>query len=239
MAFTVQINCGSGMQSIDTGVPLYPRGHLGSDPGRRRGSAELRAAGLAAAGRALVRGLGRRQGNPRQDHGGDRQSAAGLFQADHRAGARADRSDHRTQHGADRRSGRPSLRHHPRAIGCLCGRKPQAARQRAGAGLAQGRGRDRVRARRQVLRSRRRRAAGFHAGDAGETEAGVRAALGPGHRRQFLADHRRRVLGHPGLGRRGRQTRPDAEGRDRRQPMVGARSLASWASARCCRRPHF
>ncbi len=34
------------------------------------------------------------------------------------------------------------------------------------------------------------------------------------------------------------KARPQAEGRHRRQPMVGARSLASWASARCCRRPN-
>ena len=59
----------------------------------------------------------------------------------------------------------------------------------------------------------------------GKTEAGVRAALGPGHRRQFLADHRRRVLDHPGVGRGGQEARSDAEGRDRRQPVVGARSL--------------
>ncbi len=65
----------------------------------------------------------------------------------------------------------------------------------------------------------------FDAGDTGKAEAGVRAALGPGHRRQFLADHRRRVLDHPGLGRGGQEARPDAKGRDRRQPMVGARSL--------------
>ena len=205
-------------------LPLYPRGRLRPDPGRRRRSAEPRAAGVAAAGRALVRRACRRQGHSRQA-GRARQGAAGLFQADHRPRARPHRSDHRTQHGPDRRSGRPSLRHHARAVGRLCRRKPQAAGERASARLAQGRGRDRVRARRQILRSRRRRAAGFDAGDAGETEAGVRAALGQGHRRQFLADHRRRVLGHPGL-RRGRQeARPDAEGRDRRQPMVGARSL--------------
>ena len=47
--------------------------------------------------------------------------------------------------------------------------------------------------------------------DAGKTEAGIRAAVGPGHRRQFLADHRRRVLDHPGLGRGGREAWPDAE----------------------------
>ena len=237
VAFTVQINCGSGMQSIDTGYRYI-----------REGVSDLILAGGAEAlsyaplvwpqqGVRWFAGLAGAKGILGQA-GGDRQGAAGLFQADHRAGARADRSDHRTQHGADRRSGRPSLRHHPRAIRRLRGRKPQAARQRAGAGLAQGRGRNRVRARRQILRSRRRRAAGFHAGEAGGAEAGVRAALGPGHRRQFLADHRRRVLDHPGVGRGGREARPDAEGRDRRQPMVGARSLASWASVRCCRRPN-
>ncbi len=57
-----------------------------------------------------------------------------------------------------------------------------------------------------------------------QAEAGVRAALGPGHRRQLLADHRRRFMDHPGFGRRGREAWSDAEGRDRRQPMVGARS---------------
>ena len=223
VAFTVQINCGSGMQSIDTGYRYIREGNAEPDSGRRRGSAEPRAAGVAAAGRALVRRLGRRERRLCQGRGGA-ESPAGLFQAGHRPRARADRSDHRTQHGADRRGGRPSVRHHAGAVGRLCRRKPQAARQRAGAGLAEGRGRDRVRARRQILRSRRRRAAGLHAGDAGKTEAGVRAAVGPGHRRQFIADHRRRVVGHPRVGRRGRQTRPDAEGRHRRQPMVGARS---------------
>src|SRR6202158_1202276 len=205
------------------GLSLYPRRHLRLDFGRRLGSAELRAFGLAAAGRALVRRAGRRQGNSRQDRG-DRESAPGLLQADHRPGARADRSDHRTQHGTNRRSGRSPLRHHPRAIGRLCRRKPQAVGQRAGAGISQGRGRNRVRARRQILRSRRWRAAGFLAGDAGETKTGIRTALGPGHRRQLLANHRRRIMDYPRFGRRRCKTRPDAEGRDRRQPMVGARS---------------
>ena len=58
----------------------------------------------------------------------------------------------------------------------------------------------------------------------GKTEAGVRAPLGQGHRRQFLADHRRRVLGDPRLRRGRRQARPDAEGGHSRQPVVGARS---------------
>src|SRR6266849_5872689 len=41
---------------------------------------------------------------------------------------------------------------------------------------------------------------------------------------QFLADHRRRIMDHPCVGRRGQKAWPDAKGRDRRQPMVGARS---------------
>ena len=53
-----------------------------------------------------------------------------------------DRSHHRTQHGPDRRGGRPSLRHHPCAVGRLCRRKPQAAGKSAIGRLAQGRGRD-------------------------------------------------------------------------------------------------
>ena len=205
VAFTVQINCGSGMQSIDTGYRYIREGV--SDLILAGGAEALSHAPLVwpqqgvrwFAGLAGAKGIGAKIMARAE-------SAAVLFQADHRARARADRSHHRTQHGPDRRSGRPSLRHHPRAVGRLCRRKPQAARQRAGAGLAEGRGRNRVRARRQILRSRRRRAAGLHAGDAGEAEAGVRAALGPGHRRQFLADHRRRVLGDPRFRRGGRQS---------------------------------
>ena len=237
VAFTVQINCGSGMQSIDTGYRYIREGVSDLILAGGAEALELRAAGLAAAGRALVCRTGRRQGNCRQA-GGARESAPVLFQADHRPRARPDRSDHRTQHGTNRRSGRSSLRHHPRAVGRLCGRKPQAAGERAGARFSERRGRNRVRTRRKILRSRRRRAAGFLAGYIGEAQTGVRAALGPGHRRQLLADHRWRILDHSGFGRSRRQTRPDAESRDRRQPMVGARSRASWASARCCRRPN-
>ena len=73
VAFTMQINCGSGMQSIDTGYRYI-----------REGVSELRAAGLAGAGRALVCGARRRQGCRRQDHGRVK-GATGRFQADHRA----------------------------------------------------------------------------------------------------------------------------------------------------------
>ena len=70
VAFTEQINCGSGMQSIDTGLSLHPRRRCRPDPRRRRRSAEPCAAGVAAARRALVRRPCRRQGHSAQDHGG-------------------------------------------------------------------------------------------------------------------------------------------------------------------------
>ena len=232
VAFTVQINCGSGMQSIDTGYRYIREGV--SDLILAGGAEALSHAPLVwpAARRALVCRTCRRQRHRRKDHG-RAEGEAVLFQADHRPGARADRSHHRTQHGPDRRSRRPSLQHHPRAVRCLCRRKPQAACQRAIAGLAEGRSRNRVLARRQIFRSRRRRAAGFHAGVAGKAEAGVRAPVGPRHRRQFLADHRRRFLGDPRVGGSRGQARADAEGRHPRQPMVGARSLhhGAWPGA--------
>ncbi len=83
VAFTVQINCGSGHAVDRHGLPLYPRGRLGPDFGGRLGGVELCAAGVAAAGRALVCRPGDRQGNPRQARR-DCESAARLFQADHR-----------------------------------------------------------------------------------------------------------------------------------------------------------
>ena len=223
VAFTVQINCGSGMQSIDTAYRYIREGVSDLDSGGWRRGAEPRAAGVAATGRALVCGPCGREGHRRKNHG-RAEGEAELFQADHRAGARTDRSHHRTQHGPDRRSGRASLWRHPRAVGRLCRRKPQAAGEGAIGRLAQGRGRNRVRARRKILRSRRRRAAGFDAGEPGETEAGVRAPVGQGHGGEFLADHRRRVLGDPRLRRGCGQARPDAEGGHSRQPVVGARS---------------
>ena len=152
VAFTVQINCGSGMQSIDTAYRYI-----------REGVSDLILAGGAEAlshaplvwpqqGVRWFAGLAGAKGIGAKDHGGA-EGEAELFQADHRARARPDRSHHRTQYGPDRRSGRASLRHHPRAVGRLCRRKPQAAGESAIGRLAQGRGRDRVRARRQILRS--------------------------------------------------------------------------------------
>ena len=130
VAFTVQINCGSGMQSIDTGYRYIREGI--SDLILAGGAEALSHAPLVwpqqgvrwFARLASAKGFWRQ--NPRRV-----ESAAELFQADHRAGARAHRSRHRAEHGPDRRSGRPSLRHHPRAIGRLCRRKPQAARESA------------------------------------------------------------------------------------------------------------
>ena len=135
------------------GVPLHPRRRVGFNSCRRQRGAELRTAGVAAAGGALVRGAGDRQGDSGEARR-DREGASGLLQTDHRARARPDRSDHRTQHGPDGRSRRPSLRHHARAVGRLCRRKPPAVGACAGERLPEGRGRDRVCARRQILRSR-------------------------------------------------------------------------------------
>ena len=63
VAFTVQINCGSRHAVDRHRLPLHPRGRCRSDPGRRRRGAEPCAAGVAAAGRALVRRARRRQGH--------------------------------------------------------------------------------------------------------------------------------------------------------------------------------
>src|ERR1700759_662791 len=83
VAFTVQINCGSGMQSIDTAYRYIREGH-----------GDLILAGGAAPGGALVCRAGRRQGHARQDRRRIK-GAAELLEADYRTGARAHRSDHR------------------------------------------------------------------------------------------------------------------------------------------------
>ena len=72
----------------------------------------------------------------------------------------------------------------------------------------------------------------FDGRDARKAEAGVRASLGPGHRRQFLADHRRCLLGDPRLRRGGRKAQTDAEG-CRSSTATGPRSIrASWGWGR-------
>ena len=231
VAFTVQINCGSGMQSIDTGYRYI-----------REGSSDLILAGGAEAlsyaplvwpqqGVRWFAGLAGAKGIARQDRGARRRRGRRYFKPI--IGLERGLTDPITELNMGQTA---------EVVGHLFGitraqsdaYAVESHKRLANAqaqGLAERRGRNRVRARRQVLRSRRRRAAGFLAGDAGQIEAGVRAALGPGHRRQLLADHRRRLLGDPRV-RRGRgQTWPDAEGRDRRQPMVGARSQHHGARA--------
>ena len=224
VAFTVQINCGSGMQSIDTGYRYIREGV--SDLILAGGSEALSYAPLVwpQQGVRWFAGLA---------------GAKGIL-GKIAAIAKARPAYFKPVIGLERGLTDPitelNMGQTAEVVGHLFGitraqsdayavESHQAAGQCASAGFSEGRGRDRVRARRKILRSRRRRAAGFHAGETGGTEAGVRAALGPGHRRQFLADHRRRILDHPGFGRRRQKARPDAEGRDRRQPMVGARSL--------------
>ncbi len=62
MAFTVQINCGSGMQSIDTAYRTIEAGKADMSLAGGAGSIELRAAGVSAIRRALVRKTRDRQG---------------------------------------------------------------------------------------------------------------------------------------------------------------------------------
>jgi acetyl-CoA C-acetyltransferase len=68
-AFTVQINCGSGMQSIDTAYPLYPERNVRPDSGRRRRCAQPFATGVPSRRRGLVRRAVLRQGSARQGAG--------------------------------------------------------------------------------------------------------------------------------------------------------------------------
>src|ERR1700747_354203 len=82
VAFTLQINCGSGMQSIDTAYRYIREGNAnlilagGTD-------FELCAAGLAEPGRALVCGACYRERVGCQDHGG-LEGQAELSEAGHR-----------------------------------------------------------------------------------------------------------------------------------------------------------
>ncbi len=179
VAFTVQINCGSGMQSIDTGYRYI-----------REGNADLILAGGAEAlshaplvwpqnGVRWFAGLADGQGCGRASVAALAKAAAGLSQAGHRPRARAHRSDHRPQYGPDRRKGRASVRHHPRAGRCLCRRKPQAPCACAGTGLAEGRSRDRLR-RATAISTTTTTACGADSSvdKLGDTEAGVRTAVG-------------------------------------------------------------
>ncbi len=111
VAFTEQVNCGSGMQSIDTAFRYIREGRCELILAGGTEALEPCAAGLAAAGRALVRRACDGQGRAGQDRR-RAEGAAELSEADHRAGARPDRSGGRDEHGPDRRNGRAAVRHH-------------------------------------------------------------------------------------------------------------------------------
>ena len=115
VAFTVQINCGSGMQSIDTAYRYIREGNANMI--LAGGSEALSYAPLVwpQQGVRWFAGLAGAKGIGAQDPGGI-EGTSGVLQADHRPRTWIDRSDHRTQHGSDGRSGRASLRHHPRAV---------------------------------------------------------------------------------------------------------------------------
>ena len=223
VAFTVQINCGSGMQSIDTAYRYIREGV--SDLILAGGAEALSHAPLVwpqqgvrwFAGLAGAKGIGAKIMAALKVRPSYFKPIIGLERGltdpitELNMGQTAEVVGH--LFGVTRaQSDAYAAESHKRLAKSAIGR------------LAQGRGRNRVRARRKILRSRRRRAAGLDAGEPGKTEAGVRASLGQGHRRQFLADHRRRVLGDPRLRRGRRQAWPDAEGGHSRQPVVGARS---------------
>ena len=237
VAFTVQINCGSGMQSIDTGYRYIREGV--SDLILAGGAEALSHAPLVwpqqgvrwFAGLAGARGLGAKILAALKVRPSYFKPIIGLERGltdpitELNMGQTAEVVGHlfgitRAQSDAYAAESHKRLAN-AQSQGWLKG-EVETAFSRDG----------------KFYRSRRRRAPGLIAGDAGKTEAGVRAALGPGHRRQFLADHRRRLVGDPRFRRGGGKTRSDAEGRHPRQPMVGARSRASWASVRCCRRPN-
>jgi acetyl-CoA C-acetyltransferase len=168
VAFTVQINCGSGMQSIDTAYRYIREGV--SDLILAGGAEALSHAPLVwpqqgvrwFAGLAGAKGIGAKIMAGAEVKPSYFKPIIGLERG-------PDRSHHRTQYGADRRSGRPSLRRHPRAVGQPMPPKATSGWRRAQSeGWLKGEVENRVRARRKILRSRRRRAAGLDAGEPGK-----------------------------------------------------------------------
>ncbi len=104
-AFTVQINCGSGMQSIDTAYRYIQNGT--SDLILAGGAESLSHAPLVfnrQRGRLVCRLNGAR--DPWSKLAALLQFPAVVADAGHRTGARPHRSDHQPQHGPDRRAGR-------------------------------------------------------------------------------------------------------------------------------------
>ena len=182
-------------------VSVHPRGPRRPHPRRRRRGAEPVAADLSQE-RGRVVCAARRRARPLVPH----RRACGLSslvpQAGHRARARADGSGGRAQHGPDRGNSRASLSYLAPSGRRIRGREPVAARARAEGTMVRRRARARLRPQRQGLRLRRRRAAGHHGRDAGQAQAGVRAAVGQGDGGQQLADHRRRLVGHSRVGAR-------------------------------------
>ena len=76
-----------------------------------------------------------------------------------------------------------------------------------------------------------------HGREARRAQARVRAAVGQGDGRQQLADHRRRLVGDPGVGGGAEAAQSHAARRDPRQPVVGARSVRDGARPGAVPRP--
>ena len=195
-AFTVQINCGSGMQSIDTAYQYIREGHadlilaggaeaLSQSPLLFRKSAVewyARLAGARDIWSRLVALAGFRPSFLKPVIGLERGLTDPVVELN--MGQTAEILAHLFHIS---RASRRRIR----------GREPAAARARADGKMVRRRARARLRPQRHGLRLRRRRAAGHHGRDAGQAQAGVRAAVGQGDGGQQLADHRRRLVGHP------------------------------------------
>ena len=219
------------------GLPVHPRGQGRPDPGRRRGSAEPRAAGVpperGRAGTAAMFGA--------RDLWSRLKAIAGFRPSFLKPVIGLERG--LTDPVVDLNMGQTAeiLAHVFHISRRDADEYAVESQQRLAKAQKEkwfdGRARAGVRARRQGLRSRRRRAAGQHGREARRAQAGVRAAVGQGDGRQQLADHRRRLLGDPRVGGRGQAARPHAARDDRRQRMVGARSVGHGTRAGAVRRP--
>jgi acetyl-CoA C-acetyltransferase len=136
-AWTVQINCGTGMLAIDDAFRAIEGGK--ADLVLAGGTESLSHAPLVLSREATewFAVLRHRQGAARQRERADR-AARPLRQAGDRAGARADRSDHQHEYGPDGGTGRTSVLDLAPAGRRLCAGKPPAARQGPGGRVLDG-----------------------------------------------------------------------------------------------------
>ena len=204
-AFTVQINCGSGMQSIDTAYRYIQEGISDLILAGGAEVAEPCAAGVQPQRGGLVRAALRRARSWSKLTAllGFRPS---LLHAGDRARARPHRSDRRPQHGPDRRDRR-------RICSTSRGGRPTNTPPKASSGWRARRTKDGFEGEVEPAFARDGTLYDHDDGvrpdstrrEPRQAQARLRAALGQGDAGQQLADHRRRVVGDPRLGRRGEE----------------------------------